>query len=1795
METSSVVFNPTSEYITQDYSQQDINLLNEYNIVRNFGADQDIVEFYIYSADNTLIAANYDFKGYNTQLTSESSSLYDTLYLDPVEDVKSAGYEIGEYNVNYFFYRNLFLSNFTTRFYIKEISSDRTEIKIATNNVSYNALGTSYLNYIASKQGKSFYSDFILNFGDNNTLIGVNSLLDTEDEVEPSIFIKLYEPLPTGYNIKDQLWVVEQVSDPYSFNVNIEFTADEVEEKIFLRGPNTDIDLNEKTNSTTEYLNLSNLLSTPQTSSYQQLQSILEEKSVDINIDYTEYKNFVHFSSAKDRLENFKYKLNLIQSYQNDINSLKGLDALTDLTYISSSEANIQENIDTLIKQFDGYEYFLYYTSGSKAWPKSGSTIAPFTNFPVNSDSSSVWYGSIDESNQYYGGQLLSASLYDGSNMDYIWNQLPAYIKEDPQNATLGLLVGMLGQSFDSVWTYSRALTDLKNADNRIDFGISKDMVADALRSLGIKLYTSDRTNENIYEAFLGLTPSGSNTPSTGSQRVTTYVTASNETTPYDDINKEVYKRIYHNLPYLLKTKGSHKGLRALLNCFGIPNSILKINEFGGDQKFTPDVNQVVERFDYSLKTNPLNLTSSLSTSIVNVPWLPTIQSVIPVWSEINVDWNVIEGWWNGDLSDSAVPDNIEFRFKTKGIPSSSHYSQSLFQVNSGSHTQFGVQLFYPSTSNSSYGSAKLNEIYSKYGELRLIMSGNQGYVKSNPIYLPFFSQSWWNVNLARATGSIASTNSGSNNEYTLTAKSADYNGIDGTYITYQGSSSLAIDGSTSSSYNNAWNAYYFNSGNAQLHGYLGGTGSNNQIAGDTIKFDGFFQEFRYWNTILSESQINQHALNARSITSHNPTSSRFNLVYRLPLGSELDISGSQGTSKVTSVHPAVTGSVTPTGSFLGTGSSTVSYGLIYNFMTPSESISSSMSPEDRYELRVAPNIGAYNVVDDKIRIYDNQITSGSTLSPYTSIQERLENPYTLNTNNLEVAFSTQDSINNDIVDDLGYFNIDEYIGDPKLEASSSYPQLEELKDYYFQKYTRKANVNELLQLLSYYDSSLFKMVKDFAPATSQLATGFLVKPTILERSKMIRNAPTYSYIDHSGSVMVPSITGSNPMGYNLNTSYTGSLPIYSGSNPTDVSASEVYPIIYNQNSQPFTGEYSGSELTVYTLPTSSEVKELSYFSDAIMTNQIALTYSAIPVNPELNNVMDARTSVQFMDLDYSTNVITPVNVDLITSRSLGLITEASSSFLDATVQDSYYTLLRQINPRYLGSKNTSKEYNVYNVGDTSYGQTAAIDLNSMKFAYFAEIVETGSAFPQRSNVYLKYLIDERSNVTELTRDNKNIFELQNIFNHNKQADVSLDNNQEFSDQKYLDGLKPIYAGGYSYLPILQNPTMSSNLTYKFTTGSVTVEDSDGIEILPGSLGGNFISLGAYDLGNIKIQSGSSFVSLGGYPSITLTRSPQVNQSTIWWDNDLMVNFNGELEIVVNIPSNISASFESILWNPFDGAQPIISSSTDYEDYSSIRATYFVTNSVIIPKKVSSTDALLTSSPSALGGYFETSFTNPQINSASFNLGLQSAEYSDPKYTYYYPSDPIVSFTGSIEDGGDASNGDAFFKRNTTGSFNILTASVSMSYWYGNFIQSGPTFSGYQIVDEEFTLEEGDLFRFYDSGSQTFPIEFERQVKSVNVIPRDEVTNTRRLTIEFGQDVPARACEDFSSNSIDATQIKKFIILKKMEDETNIVLNFEKQQGRTSSGIVLPSDLPTNLVEKAGNIVKNLKSQNLIS
>jgi hypothetical protein len=152
------------------------------------------------------------------------------------------------------------------------------------------------------------------------------------------------------------------------------------------------------------------------------------------------------------------------------------------------------------------------------------------------------------------------------------------------------------------------------------------------------------------------------------------------------------------------------------------------------------------------------------------------------------------------------------------------------------------------------------------------------------------------------------------------------------------------------------------------------------------------------------------------------------------------------------------------------------------------------------------PAAGIKNIVSNKIQIADTILPSGDTLSSLRSIQQK--SPYTGSyTENLaytEVAFSPQNEINDDIMDSLGFFNMGEYIGDPRqrFTPSESYPSLDALRNAYFEKYTHNYDINDYINLIKYFDNSLFKMIQDWIPARSSLASGVVIKQTLLERNK---------------------------------------------------------------------------------------------------------------------------------------------------------------------------------------------------------------------------------------------------------------------------------------------------------------------------------------------------------------------------------------------------------------------------------------------------------------------------------------------------------------------------------------------------------------------------------------------------------------------------------------------------------------------------------------------------------------------
>jgi len=104
-------------------------------------------------------------------------------------------------------------------------------------------------------------------------------------------------------------------------------------------------------------------------------------------------------------------------------------------------------------------------------------------------------------------------------------------------------------------------------------------LVYERLKSLGIKLYNS-QAGESVDQYLVGAN-TGSSTWDNNFTITGSYL----NNIPRKDLVSELYKRIYHNLPLLLKTKGTVAGLDHLTTIFGITGSILNVKEFGGSLK----------------------------------------------------------------------------------------------------------------------------------------------------------------------------------------------------------------------------------------------------------------------------------------------------------------------------------------------------------------------------------------------------------------------------------------------------------------------------------------------------------------------------------------------------------------------------------------------------------------------------------------------------------------------------------------------------------------------------------------------------------------------------------------------------------------------------------------------------------------------------------------------------------------------------------------------------------------------------------------------------------------------------------------------------------------------------------------------------------------------------------------------------------------------------------------------------------------------------------------------------------
>ena len=1063
----------TFEY--QQYTEQDNILISSSRLDTTFSSSIDYIEYYVYGEDKNLIFPTegvYNNKNY--KVVNGDVIIY------PSKDLENLGYDQGSFFSTYNFYRKRLGSDININYYIDQISSDRTEIRLKSNTIESGVIISSSLDFISYREEAEYFVDFYLNFGADQQVICNNINLDQTDPVNVSVLVKLYEPLPINFSLKDTLWVVEEIASSQAYNVvfpEVEFIPDDFQ---LIKGPNYSIQVTQQTGEASQEFSFNTLMQTDVTSSSQQLRNVLDRKEINISVDYTKYDNFVYFSSALTRLENFYTKVGMIQSSSAEIVNLP----VNSATY-SSSKAGLTTSISTLIANFDGWEYFMYYNSGSdKSYPKS-TTAPPYILEPTQSAVVLDWLGSADPNNALYGGQAFSSSNYDVNNDNYLYNAIPEYLRDDSDNAKYILFVDMVAQQYDNTWLYTKNITTRFDADNRLDFGISKDLVADAIRDFGVKLYSNNFNTNDLYTSFLGLTPSGSAFPfpemtgsfptPSGFEYVNTEVSASNDIVPLDNVNKSLYKRIYHNLPYLLKTKGTTSGLRALITSYGVPDTILRINEFGGkDRDDFQDWDYSENVFNYALHLD--GETSQITSSF-----------------QTNPNWSNAED----------APRSIQFRFKTPGIPTSSAY----YNLAVADTSTWAITLEYTGSGmDSGSYSGSVPSQSNAYGTLKFWPDGGTDINATCSIDLPYFDGGWWSV---MATVDYDELNTGS----LFVANRI------GEKIGFSGSDSV---GATSQYFQSAETAFFPSASGLVL----------NSLTYTPIT--GALQEVRYWDIPLSESLFYDYVVNPYSTQGNTINETPDMLVFRADLGTQLN------TGSRTSIHPKVTGSWITTSSFAGDDSS---FFISGSFIQNTENIYLNQVPG-----------GIKNRISDKIKIDQEVLPTGSTLSPYRSIQQStFPSGSSPSINYLEVAFSPTDQVNDDIIAQIGAFNLGDYIGDPRQisESGATYPALDKLRDAYFTKYIDSYDVNDFIRLVKFFDNSLFKMIEDFTPARTTLSSGVVIKQNLLERNRQAPPSMSYTTPEYSGSVksfardyQVPNSSTSYPQDSTISGS---SIQLFSG------------------------------------------------------------------------------------------------------------------------------------------------------------------------------------------------------------------------------------------------------------------------------------------------------------------------------------------------------------------------------------------------------------------------------------------------------------------------------------------------------------------------------------------------------------------------------------------------------------------------------------------------------------------------
>lgn len=430
---------------------------------------------------------------------------------------------IGSHPAEQYVKAKSFVYDFFTKYFYQPVSDTLTQ--------TYN---DKYYSYLKNA----------LNLGSNRLLpiLNTGKMDERQSDDDPfTLLVKLADELPNDVMAQTHCWVTNISLSPYVVNAIVRTDNSQLVHKI--GAPNFSLPI---PNVSLTNTNISYTANDLRHDDETERELVVSKNLAELNVDYTDFSNFIVFSSAELRLKIFKNKVINISSLSASVKSLdtKNTQFLSasgsTYPFYSQERGTFQNQIDEIVNSFDGYESYLY-RSGDYDYSGSAFLSASFVS-----------------ENDY------SASLYDKGNRDSLINNCPEHILTDEKNDDYIIFLSMVGHFFDTLYVYISNLPSVKVQGQNANEEFTRRVVEYMLETFGWTLDDSLEQANLVNNYLTDDQISGLNAMSA------------------EDRLKAVRNRVFFNLPQIYKTKGTEESIRLLLSCYGIPSVLLSIREYGG-------------------------------------------------------------------------------------------------------------------------------------------------------------------------------------------------------------------------------------------------------------------------------------------------------------------------------------------------------------------------------------------------------------------------------------------------------------------------------------------------------------------------------------------------------------------------------------------------------------------------------------------------------------------------------------------------------------------------------------------------------------------------------------------------------------------------------------------------------------------------------------------------------------------------------------------------------------------------------------------------------------------------------------------------------------------------------------------------------------------------------------------------------------------------------------------------------------------------------------------------------------